>query len=76
MRSVTRLDNHRDGVSNHRSHLRHEVACLFEIEAVGSRITSRNLLPSVIDGGRVPTFELKEFGVAEAIHVTWYVSRK
>ncbi len=62
---VAGFDDHGDGITDHRPHLRHEVARFLEIERVGRRIAAGDLLPAVVDGGRVPALELEEVGVRQ-----------
>ncbi|MFN9959283.1 MAG: hypothetical protein ACK55I_39840, partial [bacterium] len=68
MRFVARLDDDGDGVTDHGSHLRHEIACLLDVEGSGGGVALRDLLPALGEGGRVPALELEEVGMAEDGH--------
>jgi len=65
MLPVARLADDRHGVADHRPHRRHEIASLLEIEAVFRGVVPGDLLPTVVDGGRVPALKLQQFGVSQ-----------
>ena len=66
MRGVAGLEDHRHGIAHHGTHVRHEVAGLLEVEAVLARIVPGDLLPAVVDRGRIPAFQLQQFGIAQS----------
>ena len=58
MVSIARLANDRDGVADHRAHLRHKVGGLFEVEAIAPGVVLGDLLPTVVDRRRIPAPQL------------------
>ena len=45
-----------------------------EVEGIGCGVVLRNLFPTIVDGGRIPAFELKQFRVRKG-RVHWHVAR-
>jgi hypothetical protein len=70
VRCVAGFDNDGDGVADHRTHVRHEVAGLFEVESIAGGVVFRDLFPAVVDGGSVPAFELEKIGMGQRLHVS------
>ena len=50
-------------VTNHWSHLRHEIIRHLEVEGIGCSVVLGDLFPAIIYGGSIPALELKKFGV-------------
>ncbi len=60
VRALARFDDDRDGVTDHRAHLRHEVPCFFHVESISRNIALGDLFPAVVDRRRIPTLELEQ----------------
>src|SRR5262245_5491241 len=53
---IAGFDHDRDRVTNHRAHVRHEIAGLFQVEPIPGGVAVGDLFPPVVDGWRIPSF--------------------
>lgn len=60
MGGIARFDEHGHGITDHRSHLGHEIAGLLDVHQAAP-VGAGVLLQAVVDGGRVPPFQFKQF---------------
>ena len=65
MVGVARLDHHRHGVADHRPHLGHEVGERLAADSLPRRVVGRDLLPAVVDRGRIEAAEFQQGGLIE-----------
>ena len=60
---VAHFHNESSRVTNHWSHLRHEIIRHLEVEGIGCSVVLGDLFPAIIYGGSIPALELKKFRV-------------
>ena len=65
MGGVARLDHHRHCVADHRPHLGHEVVERLAADPLARRVMGRDLLPAVVDRGRIEAAEFQQGGLIE-----------